>query len=134
MYYDDTNCWGRHRSSEAQITEYYLAHHPEIRRMISETSEEVEWLLMNYGEFLTGEQKLQARLLNTRICEPKYYRDLFMPNVLYASYNVWDASHEKYPRILKAIAQHNPEYLRNCMADHERKLRVCKVQVYKIKK
>ena len=131
MYFDDTSAWVRRNSNEAQITEYYLAHHPEIRRMIAETSEELERLLMNYGEFLNTAQKLRARLLNSRICEAKYYRDLFMPNVLYASYNVWDASHEKYPRILRAIAQHNPEYLRNCMADHERKLRVCKVQVYK---
>ena len=56
----------------------------------------------------------------------------FFVNVLFSSYRVWDESHKKYPEILRLIAEHNPEYLRPAMADHERKLKICKVEVYSI--
>lgn len=132
--YDDTNAWGRRNTNEAVLAEMYLAKHPEIRQMIKDCHAEVESLLESYGEFLSKDERIKARLLNTAIREPSKYRDMFMPNVLFASYNVWDASHEKYPRILRAIAQYNPEYLNTCMSDHARKMRVCKVPIYELKK
>ena len=135
MYYDSTSAWtptSRRGITEASITEQYLSHHPEIRQMIKGCQAEMEKLLANYDRVLGTEEKLRAKTLNTFIREPEGYRWSFFVNVLFSSYRVWDESHKKYPEILRLIAEHNPEYLRPAMADHERKLKICKVEVYSI--
>ena len=135
MYYDSTSAWAptsRRGITEAMITEQYLAKHPEIQQMIKGCQEEMERLLANYDRVLGIEERLKAKTLNTFIREPMDYRRSFMVNVVFSSYHVWDESHKKYPEILKLVAEYNPEYLRQAIADHDRKLKICKVEVYHI--
>lgn len=134
--FDNTSAWAspssRRGFSEAASTDYYISRHPELRQMIRECNAEVETLLNHYGSVLTLSDQIKAKTLNTFIREASDYRHSFMVNVLFASYHVWDDTHKKYFEILRLLAEYNPEYIKSAVADHARKLRVCKVEVHRI--
>ena len=134
--FDNTSAWAspssRRGFSEAANAEYYISRHPELRQMIRECNAEVETLLNHYSSVLEISDRIKAKTLNTFIREASDYRYSFMVNVLFMSYHVWDDTHKKYLEILRLLAEYNPEYLRSAVADHARKLRICKVEVHQI--
>lgn len=134
-YFDNTSAFApssRRGISEAAITDHYLSKHPEIIAMIRDCHKEVEKLIENYGEVLSSGDIIKAKMLNSFLQEPKKYRDSFMVNVLFESYRVWDESHKNYSKILKLLATYNPEYIGRAVEDHKRKLKICKVPIYKV--
>lgn len=134
-YFDNTSAFApssRRGISEAAITDHYLAKHPEIAAMIRDCHKEVEKLIENYGEVLSSGDIIKAKMLNSFLQEPKKYRDSFMVSVLFESYRVWDETHKNYPEILKLLATYNPEYIGRAVEDHKRKLKICKVPIYKV--
>lgn len=117
---------------EASMTETYLAHHPNVRQSICETQRLMDELVKTYQEVLGTEGSIKAKCLNTFIREPREYKHSFMVNALMMCYHVFDASHEKYPRVLELVKENDPEWLERMEADHEAKIARCKVPVYRI--
>ena len=61
------------------------------------------------------------------------YGNKFLVWVLMNSYNVFDESHTRYKEILSVIERYNPEWTDRFKRDHDRKVRICKVNIFPIK-
>ena len=57
------------------------------------------------------------------------YRNRFR-SFLMDAYCVFNETHKRYPRILRAIRLNNPEWVDAFVSDHESKLIRCKVSIY----
>lgn len=117
---------------EASITEAYLVSHPKIRKQIMDTQDLADSLVETYKEVLGKNGCINAKMLNTFVREPLEYKHSFMVNALMMCYHVFDASHEKYPRVLELVKKNDPEWLERMEADHKAKIARCKVPVYRI--
>lgn len=99
-------------------------------RLVKEAREQREMLMAVYGDLLDQEGRMRADSIEYGYKTAEKYAEGFLCNVLMQSYRVFDKSHRKYLPLLKRVREHNPEWERALIADHERKLRVCKVHIY----
>lgn len=95
-----------------------------------DTRERYEVLISRYGDLLTREEQDRAFSLTLGWKITQRYDWDFLCNVLMQAYRVFDKSYTKYEPMLSRVRQYNPEWERALMADHERKMRVCKVPIY----
>lgn len=91
---------------------------------------ECDRIIDEYKDVLTDTDVCKAKALYWGCDSPEEYRHKFLVLILMDAYRVWDESHMRYPVLLNAIEQRDPQWKARFESEHERKLNRCKRPIY----
>lgn len=123
---------GGPKGYNAMVIGGYIDLNPDKFKLFIETCRFRDVLIERYKSVLPSRQICLASGLIYGCESPQEYAHKFLVLVLMDSYRVFDETHVRYKDILSRIEQYNPEWVESFKREHERKLKMCKVDIFPI--